>query len=111
MDKSEKFVFFTGTFIGLCNKKYSDEKYVEIEKHYIQRIPWEERFIVLQNFAEENHRLPCSKGSESEILVYRFLKVQIAKANKRVIDISRINRLFELLSKFNYKRRKRRLTI
>lgn len=111
LDKSEKFVFFTGTFIGLCNKKYSDEKYVEIKKHYIKRIPWEERFIVLQNFAEENHRLPCSKGSESEILVYKFLKVQLAKANKRKIDISRINRLFELLSKFNYKRKKRRLTI
>lgn len=111
LDKSKKFVFFTGLFIGLCNKAYSDEKYVKIETQYSNRKPWEERFIVLQNFAEENHRLPCSKGSESEILLYRFLKVQLTKANKHELDISKINRLFELISKFNYKRRKRRLTI
>ena len=111
LDKSEKFVFFSGTFIGLCNKKYSDEKYVKIEKQYIERKSWEERFIGLQNFADENHRLPCSKGSESETLLFRFLKIQLNKARKRELDISRINRLSELISKFNYKSRKRRSTI
>lgn len=107
VDESKRFVFFSGMLIGITNKEYSTEKYAQAKEIQIERKTWEERFVCLQHFVEENNRIPCSTGSEFEIKLYRFMNFQLNKANASAIDNTEISKIFELVSKYNYKKKKR----
>ena len=107
MDERKRFVFFSGMLIGITNKEYSTEKYAQAKEIQIERKTWEETFVCLQHFVEENNRIPCSTGSEFEIKLYRFMNFQLNKANASAIDNTEISKIFELVSKYNYKKKKR----
>lgn len=107
MDESKRFVFFGGMLIGITNKEYSTEKYLLVKELPRDRKTWEEMFICLQKFVEENDRIPCSTGSESETKLYRFMKSQLNKSNVSEIVNAEISKIFELVSKYNYKKKKR----
>ncbi len=107
LDDNKRFIFFSGMLIGITNKEYSAEKYVQVKELQIERKTWEERFLCLQKFVEENNRVPCSTGSESEIKLCRFMNIQLNKANVSAVANTEISKIFELVSKYNYEKKKR----
>ena len=109
VDEQKRFAFFCGQLIGLSSKVYSTEKYIETNDVNIDRKTWEERFSDLQKFAEENDRLPNSVSNDKEIVLYRFMNIQLNKAMKSQIDDDKASRINELVEKYKYKKRKRKV--
>ena len=104
-DDSKRFVFYTGLLIGLSAKKYSSEKYGKAIDQNKERKTWEERFSDLQKFAEENDRLP--KSNDKEIILYRFMYIQLNRSIKNQIDQDKASRINELVKKYKNQERKR----
>ena len=107
MDENKRFVFFGGMLIGITNKEYSTEKYLPVKELQRDRKTWEEMFMCLQKFVEDNDRIPYSTGSESETKLYRFMKFQLNKSNASEIVNTEISKIFELVSKYNYIKKER----
>ncbi len=107
MHEDKKFSFFKGFLVGLSNKNYSSDLFVESKKNHAESKPYEESLCNLINFTEINGRLPISSGSEDEIRLYRFMNIQINKSAKSTIKSKNDERIMEIISKFNYIKRKR----
>lgn len=103
MDESKRFIFYTGTFIGLKSKKYSSEKFVETNLKHKSVKTWEESYEQLRLFTESNNRLPYSTGSEEEKRLYRFFNIQERKNKNGELDIEKSLFITELLDKYYYK--------
>jgi predicted Zn-ribbon and HTH transcriptional regulator len=110
VDEQKRFVFFCGQLIGLSSKEYSLGKYQETNDLNIDRKSWEENFLDLKKFAEENNRLPSSTGVNPEDRLYRFMNIQLRKAAKEQIDGQKSLRINELVSKYEYKKGTRQLS-
>ena len=109
MDDSKRFVFYRGQMIGLSAKKYSSEKYGKAIDQHIERKTWEERFSDLQKFAEENDGLPKSNSKDKEIILYRFMYIQLNRSIKNQIDHDKASRINELVNKYKNQERKRKI--
>ena len=99
-DEIERFVFYSGLLIGLSSKKYSSEKYGLAIKRTIKRKTWGERFSDLQKFAEVNDRLPKSYSNDKEIILYRFMNIQLNRSAKNQMDHDKAARINELVKKY-----------
>jgi len=106
-DESKRFVFYSGLLIGLSEKKYSLEKYGLAIKQNKERKTWKERFSDLQKFAEKNDRLPKSNSNDKEIILYRFLNIQLNRETKNQIDQDKATRINELVEKYKNQEQKR----
>ena len=106
-DESKRFVFYSGLLIGLSEKKYSLEKYGLAIKQNKERKTWKERFSDLQKFAQENDRLPKSYSNDKEIILYRFLNIQLNRETKNQIDQDKATRINELVEKYKNQEQKR----
>ena len=100
VDESKRFVFYRGLLIGLSAQKYSLEKYGMAIDQNKKRKTWEERFLDLQMFAQENDRLPKSYSNDKEIRLYQFINVQLNKSAKNQIDDDKASRIIELVKKY-----------
>jgi len=100
MDDSKRFVFFRGSLIGLSAKKYSPEKYGKAIDRNIERKTWEERFSDLQKFAVENNGLPKSNSNDKELVLYRFMNIQLNKSAKNQMDHEKASRINDLVKKY-----------
>lgn len=108
MEENNRFVFFSGPLIGLKSKTYINHDFTSHKDKQVIRKTWEESFQLLEEFAQENNRLPFSTGSELEERLYRFLNVQLNKSEKGKVEESKINKLTQLCEKYDFKKRKRR---
>jgi hypothetical protein len=76
----------------------------------IKRSTWDERFKNLQKFIEENNRLPYSNvEDDSEVKLYRFMIVQLKRANRSQINEEKISLISNLVKKFGYVKKERHL--
>ena len=107
MHEDKKFSFFKGFLVGLSNKNYSSDLFVESKKNHTESKTYEESLCNLISFTEINDRLPISSGSEDEIRLYRFMNNQINKAAKSTIKSKNDEKIMEIISKFDYVKRKR----
>ncbi len=105
--ENRRFRFFKNYHIGLIEKQY-DETFVRNNNAKIIRRTWEENFELLSAFAESNDRLPFSSGTEEELKLYRFMNIQLNKANKNQVDQNKFELLNELIEKYNYVKRAKR---
>ena len=106
MHEGKKFSFFTGLFVGLSGKEYNHQNFTITKEIHRERKTFEENFESLKQFTEDYGRLPCSNGNESEVKLYRFMYVQINKATKNIIKDENDNKITEIVSKFDYLKRK-----
>ena len=106
LEQNKRFVFYKGSFIGLYNRVYSSANYIQSKDLQTERISWNDSFILLQKFADENNRLPQSTGSENEVKLYRFMRVQLNNKNQNTVDNEGFTKLKELITKYGYKKRK-----
>ena len=107
MDESKRFVFYSGTYIGLTSKKYSSDEFIETKSIHKSARTWEESFEILKEFTLNNNRLPYSIGSEEEAKIYRFLNIQLRKDKNGELDLDKSGLLKDLVNKFPYKIRER----
>ena len=107
MEENNRFVFFKGLMIGLKSIKYEEANLVETKNIQVEQKTWDERFSQLKTFLQSNNRLPNSSGIELEQQLYRFLNVQLNKVEKGKIDRTKAIVIEELISNYNYKKRKR----
>ena len=107
LDKSKRFVFFSGGLIGIYEKKYSSAKYVETKQLQPERKSWEVNFSNLKEFTEDKGRLPSSTGGEDEVRLYRFMSHQIHTRIKKSDDNEKYLLINELLKNYHYERRDR----
>jgi predicted Zn-ribbon and HTH transcriptional regulator len=110
MDERKRFKFFAGSLIGLQQKEYLNEKYIYVEDIEIERKAWDERFKNLNEFADENSRLPNSSGSDDEVKLYRFMNIYLNKAHKGELENERVLMILGLASKFKHEKGKRQTT-
>ena len=108
MEENNRFVFFSGLMIGLKSKAYSNIEYTKVEDKRVIRMTWEESFQLLEEFTQKNKRLPFSSGGELEERLYRFLNVQLNRAEKGKVEESKLKQLTQLCEKFPFKKGKRR---
>jgi len=108
MEENNRFVFFSGLLIGLKSKTYINTDYTKVEDKQVIRKTWEESFQLLEEFAQNNNRLPFSTGDELEERLYRFLNVQLNRAEKGKVEESKLKQLTHLCDKFGFKKGKRR---
>jgi len=108
-DESKRFVFYRGLLIGLSAKKYSIEKYGLAIDQNKERKTWEKRFLDLQKFADENDRLPKSNSNGKEIILYRFLNIQLNRSAKNQMDHDKASRINELVKKYKNQERKQKI--
>ncbi len=108
MEENNRFVFYKGQTIGLKSKEYSEEDFIMINEKRVIRKTWDESFLLLKKFIEENNRLPYSTGSESEERIYRFMNVQMNKARKGKIDKTKATQITEMCKDFESKKGQRR---
>lgn len=111
MEENNRFVFFSGLMIGLKSKKYTNREYIKVEDKQVIRKTWEESFQLLEEFAQKNNRLPYSTGNELEERLYRFLNVQLNRAEKGKVEESKLNKFKYLCNKYGFRKGKRRNSI
>ena len=108
LEETGRFVFFEESLVGLSTKSYPNT-YIDLsESNRYVRTSWEDSFKNLQQFIENNKRLPFASGeSEAEQTLYRWLKVQKNKLSKNRLETDKaklingiINNGSDLSSKF-----------
>lgn len=107
MDESKRFVFYSGTYIGLTSKNYSSDEFIETKSIHKTAKTWEESFEILKEFILNNNRLPYSIGSEEEAKIYRFLNIQLRKDKNGELELDKSGLLNSLLDKFPNRRKER----
>lgn len=60
LDTSNRFVFFSRAYIGLSNQDYSSIQFIEDNGKNLKDKTWEESFRLLNEFTNDNNRLPSS---------------------------------------------------
>jgi len=110
VDEQKRFIFFCGQLIGLSSKEYSLGRYLETNDLNIDRKSWDENFLDLKKFAEENNRLPSSTGVNPEDKLYRFMNIQLRRASNEQIEDHKSSKINELVSKYKYKKGTRQLS-
>lgn len=97
MESTGIFSFFHKGLIGLKAKKY-DSQFEEIKEMRRQKT-WEIRFQEVQQFIEKEQRLPkCTKVTDEEIKLYRWLNVQKGNIKKKQLSPEK-TRLYQALLK------------
>lgn len=109
MEANNRFTFFAGLIIGLKNKQYDTCNFVRLDQIPMLRQAWEERFIELKQFLEENNRFPFSSKNNKEERLYRFMSVQSIKIRNNKMEESKkekFNNLINLYKSMNFKHKK-----
>ncbi|GAB1450016.1 hypothetical protein MASR2M47_00720 [Draconibacterium sp.] len=107
MEENNRFIFFKGLMVGLKSIKYERTNLIKTDNVQVERKTWEERFSQLKTFAQNNNRLPNSSGIELEQQLYRFMNVQLNRAEKGIIEQTKALLIRELVNIHNYKKSKR----
>jgi hypothetical protein len=108
MEANSRFNFYSDSYIGLKSKRYHDLKYTPVKKKNITVRSWEDSFELLLAFASKKSRLPSSSGNEKEQKLYRFMNIQLRKTIINTADQSKIDKINELVAKYNYVKRERK---
>lgn len=110
LDESGLYIFFKGSQIGLTTKTYKSDFKKISETKKTDKMTWEERFEMLQNFVSIEKRLPFSNGvPEKEIKLYRWINVQKGKLQKGKLEKNKGDKLNSLLERFPSTNGRRRL--
>jgi hypothetical protein len=101
-DVTGTFTFFKNSTIGLKSKKY-DISYIELNKISSQKAKsWEERYKEFERFLNTNKRLPLSSGgTDEEIRLYRWYKVQEGEVRNGKLDNIKCRLLNQIIIQFN----------
>lgn len=100
MEENNRFVFYSGLLIGLKAIKYEEVNLTKVEEKQIVRKTWDESFLLLKSFIDENERLPFSSVNLIEERLYRFLNVQLNKAKDGKINEDKNKELLDLISPY-----------
>ncbi|WP_406844048.1 DNA-directed RNA polymerase subunit alpha C-terminal domain-containing protein [Flavobacterium soyae] len=110
-DESGLFVFYKDSTVGLSYKKYDTDIFIplsSLNKSVLKT--WEESFILLREFIDNENRLPYSCGCpEEEIQLYRWYNVQRSKIDKGKLDSIKVNFINSIINQFDISKKRRRL--
>lgn len=108
-DESGLFVFYKDSTVGLSYKKYDTDIFTPLSslKRSVLKT-WEESFILLTEFINNEKRLPYSSGCpEEEIQLYRWYNIQKSKIDKGKLDNAKGNFIKSIIDQFDSKKRKK----
>lgn len=105
--EKRRFVFFKNYHIGLASKTYNED-FPKIDKASFDIKTWDESFSMLEEFVTKYNHLPNSTGIDFEKKLYRFLNLQLRKADNAEIDAIKAQKIRTLVNLYDYHKRTRR---
>lgn len=103
LDKSDIFIFFKNSYVGLVSKKYDIffKKIEGVDKP--QKESWENRYESLLKFIENNNRLPKTDqySNKDERALNSWLRIQRGKIKKGVLEENKIILIKNIFSSYS----------
>lgn len=111
IDESNTFLFFINSYVGLTFKNY-DKSHIQVShENASEGTTWEERYAILNKFLNQNLRFPYSSGCpESEIKIYRWYKIQLAKYMRGELDEAKSTLFNKIMNQHKHNRTRKRRT-